>query len=91
VSPNYSSIIAKRIYDRTAFTKTGSEHLEVEYLVELFPDGSVKEIRLQRSSGSKIFDDAVKTGIIKASPFPADQATGKVPGSMLLKQRLYEN
>lgn len=50
----------------------------VEYAVELFPDGTIRSIRLLKQSGIPGFDEAVKQGITKSQPFPAD-TDGKVP------------
>lgn len=56
----------------------------VEYAVDLFPDGSIRSIRLTKPSGVPGFDEAVKQGITKSQPFPAD-ADGKVPSGFPIR------
>lgn len=64
---------------------------KLEYELELFPDGSVKNIKILRESGYPAFDEAVKRAVLKSAPFDRDPATGKVPTSIAVTQRLKEN
>jgi colicin import membrane protein len=53
----------------------------VEFDVELLPDGSLRGLRMRKSSGIDAFDEAVKRAIERSQPFPPDQS-GTVPGRL---------
>ncbi len=63
----------------------------VEYVIELMPDGSVRDARMVRSSGISAFDQAVRRAIERSAPFPPDPATGKVPPSLNVLHRPKDN
>ena len=79
----YTSKVAARIKSHTVFNVP--DELEgnpaVEYIVELLPDGSVRNVRKMHSSGVAGFDEAVQRAIGKSAPFPPDQS-GAVPSSI---------
>jgi len=52
---------------------------DVQFDVQLLPDGSIASIRLKKSSGVSGFDEAVKRAIEKSAPYPKDNKTGAVP------------
>lgn len=80
-SPNYANKLRAKIRTNTFFDTSGvSGNPAGEYTVELFPDGTVRSVRVNKSSGVPGFDDAVRTAIMKSQPFPAD-TDGKVPSS----------
>ncbi len=89
VSASYAQKIGKMIKDATIMPPlteiTGNP--AVEYAIELLPDGSVRDVRLLRSCGIPAFDQAVRRAIERASPFPPDPATGKVPSSLVISHR----
>ena len=79
-SADYGAKIAMLIRSNTRFDIPPGlvGNPAVEYAVDLFPDGSIRSIRLTKQSGIPGFDEAVKQGITKSQPFPAD-TDGKVP------------
>ncbi len=60
----------------------------IEYEIELLPDGNVKDIKVIRGSGYAAFDEAVQRAVYSTAPFERDPATGRVPASILVRQRL---
>lgn len=60
-----------------------STNPQVEYDVELLPDGSLRGLKLRKSSGLPGFDEAVKRAIERSQPFPKDQS-GSVPGRLTI-------
>jgi colicin import membrane protein len=89
--PNYLGKIASIIKANLEFPTTAPGNPTIEYELELLPDGSVKEIKISCLSGNTAFDEAVKRAIYRSAPFPKDPATGKVPSSIPIRQRLKEN
>ncbi len=89
VSASYAQKIGKMIKDATIMPPLTeiSGNAAVEYAIELLPDGSVRDVRLLRSCGIAAFDQAVRRAIDRASPFPPDPATGKVPSSLVISHR----
>lgn len=80
-SPNYANKLRAKIKSNTVFDNSGvSGNPAGEYTVELFPDGTVRSVRVNKPSGVPGFDEAVRTAIMKSQPFPAD-TDGKVPSS----------
>jgi TonB family protein len=80
-SPDYANKLRAKIRSNTVFDNSGvSGNPAGEYTVELFPDGSVRTVRVNKPSGVPGFDEAVRTAIMKSQPFPADK-DGKVPSS----------
>ncbi|HCT28547.1 MAG TPA: cell envelope integrity protein TolA [Stenotrophomonas sp.] len=81
-NPDYANKLRARIRSNTIFDVPGdlSGNPAVEYTVELFPDGTVRSVRNNKSSGVPGFDDAVRQAIMKSQPFPPDK-DGKVPSS----------
>lgn len=79
---SYLQKIGARIRSNTIFNVPEglSGNPAVEYDVELLPDGSVRGLRLRRSSGLPGFDEAVKRAIDLSQPFPPDNS-GRVPSS----------
>jgi colicin import membrane protein len=82
-TPDYANKIAARIRSNTSFDVPAdlAGNPPVEYAVELFPDGSVRSVRLKKPSGVAGFDEAVARAINKSQPFPPDK-DGKVPSSI---------
>ncbi|MCI1016822.1 cell envelope integrity protein TolA [Herbaspirillum sp. C7C2] len=80
-SPDYANKLRAKIRSNTLFDNSGvSGNPAGEYTVELFPDGSVRTVRVNKPSGVPGFDEAVRTAIMNSQPFPADK-DGKVPSS----------
>lgn len=78
---SYLQKIGARIRSNTVFNVPDglAGNPAAEFDVELLPDGSLRGVRLRKSSGLAGFDEAVKRAIERSQPFPADD-TGKVPG-----------
>lgn len=80
-TPDYANKLRAKIRSNTVFDNSDvSGNPAGEYTVELFPDGTVRAIRVNKPSGVPGFDEAVRTAITKSQPFPADK-DGKVPSS----------
>jgi len=79
---SYGQKVAAKIRSNTIFNVPDSlsGNPAVEYDVELLPDGSVRGLRLTKSSGLPGFDEAVKRAIQASQPFPPDKS-GRVPSS----------
>ncbi|CAL62537.1 Conserved hypothetical protein, putative TonB domain [Herminiimonas arsenicoxydans] len=79
----YADKIRAKIRSNTIFNVPPelSGNPQVEYDVELLPDGSLRGLRLRKSSGLPGFDEAVKRAIERSQPFPPDQS-GSVPGRL---------
>jgi colicin import membrane protein len=90
---NYLSKLASRIKRNTRFVASDAVpgNPTIEYELELLPDGSVKDIKILRESGYPAFDEAVKRAVYSTAPFERDPATGKIPTSITVRQRLKEN
>lgn len=84
----YEQRIGAKIKSNTIFNVPDdlAGNPNVLYEIQLYPDGSVKEIQLKKPSGVPGFDEAVKRGIRKSEPFPADKS-GKVPSSIPLSYK----
>ncbi len=82
---DYSRRVGAKIKSNTIFNVPPglSENPAVEYVIDLLPDGSVRGIRKQRSSGMPGFDEAVARAIERSQPFPPDK-NGQVPSSLIL-------
>jgi colicin import membrane protein len=78
--PAYVQMLSARIYNNTIFVVPPDlrGNPSVEYTVELFPNGDVRNIKKEHSSNLPGFDEAVKSAIEASSPFPRDK-TGNVP------------
>ncbi|MDR6396529.1 cell envelope integrity protein TolA [Herbaspirillum seropedicae] len=80
-SPNYANKLRAKIRSNTVFDNSGvSGNPAGEYTVELFPDGTVRSVRVNKPSGVPGFDEAVRTAVMKSQPFPPDN-DNKVPSS----------
>ncbi len=90
---SYGAKIAARIKRNTRFLASDAVpgNPTIEYELELLPDGSVKNIKILHESGYPAFDEAVKRAVYSTAPFERDPATGKIPTSMTVRQRLKEN
>lgn len=93
VDPSYLRKIGGLIKRNTRFVATDAVpgNPTIEYEIELLPDGSVKDIKITRGSGYAAFDEAVKRAVYSTAPFERDPATGRVPASIPVTQRLKEN
>jgi len=90
---SYGAKIAARIKRNTRFLASDAipGNPTFEYELELLPDGSVKNIKILHESGYPAFDEAVKRAVYSTAPFERDPATGKIPTSITVRQRLKEN
>jgi colicin import membrane protein len=84
----YVNRVGAKIKSNTAYNVPDdlSNNSAVEYAVELLPDGSVRGVTKQKSSGVPGFDAAVARAIQKSAPFPPDK-TGSVPSGFTLIHR----
>lgn len=80
---SYMQKIAAKIRSNTVFNvpETLDGNPAVEFDVELLPDGSLRGLRMRKSSGIAGFDEAVKRAIERSQPFPPDQS-GTVPSRL---------
>ena len=88
--PSYNAKVAAKIKSNTIYvvSDNSSSNPTVEFVIQLFPDGSLKgPIKKTKSSGILAFDDAVAKAIEKSQPFPRDKS-GEVPGSLNLVHRM---
>jgi len=92
VDAGYAKVVGAKIKSNTIASQWNdvNGNPAVEFIIELQPDGTLREARISQSSGVPAFDLAVKRAIEKSSPFPAD-ANGKVPSSFILSHRLKDN
>jgi colicin import membrane protein len=90
VDPSYAGKIAAKIKSNMVYfgADNGSNNPTVDFVIQLFPDGSLKGApRKTKPSGVPAFDDAVERAITKSAPYPADKS-GKVPATIPLTYRL---
>lgn len=88
--PSYNAKVAAKIKSNTIYvvSDNSSNNPTVEFVIQLFPDGSLKgPIKKTKSSGVLAFDDAVAKAIEKSQPFPRDKS-GEVPSSLNLVHRM---
>ena len=69
--------------------RNGKNNPALQYRVDLNPDGTVRNVRITRSSGITLFDDAVQKGIAKCSPFPKP-TNGRYPSYIDGEYRMYD-
>lgn len=88
-SAGYGAKIAAKIKSNTIYVVPESlaGNPPVEYLIDLLPDGSVRDVRKMKSSGIPGFDEAVARAIDKSAPFPKDEKTGTVPSSVTISHK----
>lgn len=77
----------KVIYNTPA--RNGRNNPTLTYRADLNNDGTVRSVRILRSSGIALFDDAVQKGIAKCSPFPKPP-NGSYPSYIDGEYRMYE-
>ncbi|MGB6055048.1 MAG: cell envelope integrity protein TolA [Burkholderiaceae bacterium] len=77
---DYAGKVGAKIRSNTVFNVPDNlgGNPEVEFAVELLPDGSIRSLKKLKSSGVPGFDEAVQRAIARSAPFPPDK-TGKVP------------
>lgn len=84
----YIQKVAAKIKSNTSFnvppSLTGNP--PVVYDVELLPDGTLRNIRIRKSSGIAGFDEAVRRAIEKSAPYPKDRS-GRVPSGFTLTHK----
>ena len=88
--PSYNAKVAAKIKSNTIYvvTDTSSGNPTVEFVIQLFPDGSLRgPIKKTKSSGVLAFDEAVAKAIEKSQPFPRDKS-GEVPASLNLVHKM---
>ena len=88
--PSYNAKVAAKIKANTIYivSDNSSSNPTVEFVIQLFPDGSLRgPIKKTKSSGVLAFDEAVAKAIEKSQPFPRDKS-GEVPGSLNLVHRM---
>ena len=69
--------------------RKGSDNPVLQYRVDLNQDGTVRNVRIIRSSSITHFDDAVQKGIAKCSPFPKPN-NGRYPAYIDGEYRMYD-
>ncbi|HLV28037.1 MAG TPA: cell envelope integrity protein TolA [Burkholderiaceae bacterium] len=69
--------------------RQGSSNPTVQFRASLNPDGTVREVLINRSSGISGFDEAVRKGIAACSPFPRPPS-GQYPRQVDGVYRMYD-
>jgi len=90
VDAGYAGKVAAKIKSNMVYVgnDTSPTNPTVDFVINLFPDGSLKGApRKTKSSGVSTFDDAVERAITKSAPYPADKS-GNVPSTIPLTYRL---
>jgi colicin import membrane protein len=70
VVDEYTAKIIARIRSRIVMPPGVPDEARAEFRVTLLPGGEVLNVRLVKSSGFRVYDDAVERAIIKAQPLP---------------------
>lgn len=88
--PSYNAKVAAKIKANTTYivNDASANNPTVEFVINLFPDGSLKgPVKKTKSSGNLAFDEAVEKAIEKSQPFPRDKS-GEVPSSLNIVHRM---
>lgn len=88
--PSYNAKVAAKIKANTIYlvNDASANNPTVEFVINLFPDGSLKgPVKKSKSSGNPAFDEAVEKAIDKSQPFPRDKS-GEVPSSLTIVHRM---
>lgn len=88
--PGYNAKVAAKIKANTIYlvNDASANNPTVEFVINLFPDGSLKgPVKKSKSSGNPAFDEAVEKAIDKSQPFPRDKS-GEVPSSLTIVHRM---
>nr|WP_315475585.1 energy transducer TonB [uncultured Undibacterium sp.] len=88
--PSYNAKVAAKIKANTIYlvNDASANNPTVEFVINLFPDGSLKgPVKKTKSSGNPAFDEAVEKAIDKSQPFPRDKS-GEVPSSLTIVHRM---
>jgi len=88
--PSYNAKVAAKIKANTTYivNDASANNPTVEFVINLFPDGSLKgPVKKKKSSGNLAFDEAVEKAIEKSQPFPRDKS-GEVPSSLNIVHRM---
>lgn len=88
--PGYNAKVAAKIKANTIYlvNDVSANNPTVEFVINLFPDGSLKgPVKKSKSSGNPAFDEAVEKAIDKSQPFPRDKS-GEVPSSLTIVHRM---
>jgi len=70
--------IRDKIRGRANVPDTVTGKPEIEVRITLLPGGEVLDIRMEKSSGNKIYDDAILRAIRSASPLPVPPANSEL-------------
>lgn len=77
-----AAVLGDRIRERIVYpaeaVRRGQEG-EVLLRIRIDPGGVPREVRVARSSGVRILDEAARRGVIKAAPLPSDPGWVEVP------------
>jgi len=66
----YRAKIQNRIQRNVVMPPSVATDARAEFLVTLLPGGSVLRVELKKSSGNRLYDDAVERAILKSDPLP---------------------
>lgn len=66
----YTAMIKAKIRSRTIMPPDLPGNPNVEYLVTLLPGGDILDVKLRKSSGFAVYDDAVERAIFLSKPLP---------------------
>lgn len=66
----YRAKIQDKIQRNVVMPPVVAKDARAEFLVTLLPGGSVLRVELKKSSGNRLYDDAVERAILKSDPLP---------------------
>ncbi len=88
---SYLARLKAKIKSNTNYSPVGiSGNPQVSLLIQQLPTGEVTSVTITRSSGIPAFDEAVRRGVLAASPLPRP-GTGGIDPSMTLDFKLFED
>lgn len=89
---SYLGKVSAKIRSNTIYAgnETNNQNPQVEFEIQLFPDGNLRgSIKKLKPSGNLAFDEAVENAIKKSVPFPRD-SSGTVPSSLIIAHKMKE-
>jgi colicin import membrane protein len=89
---SYLGKVSAKIRSNTIYAgnEANSQNPQVEFEIQLFPDGNLRgSIKKLKPSGNLAFDEAVENAIKKSAPFPRD-SSGTVPSSLIIAHKMKE-
>lgn len=86
----YADRIRAKVRGNTVLPPRIQGNPEAEFAVVQLPDGTVLSVRLVKSSGQQLLDDAIERAIMKSSPLPLPSRPDLFRRDLRLKYRPYD-